>query len=277
MAITDSSENLEKILKAPDYRSFISLIITERKKSKRFGYSHIARFGGFKARSFPRDVVSGKKRITLNSLPKFIKGLGLTSDLAEYFRILVEIDEVDCRTRNGDLAKLMKMKSNVEKRIASKQSIQLTDGQDRNFIHSSIPKIYASLGSLDVGVHIESILKKTSLPESEVHRCLEFMVQQKLVRKSKAKYFPTENHLNFQNLKSDIFKKHFVNTAEESIVMSKKHIQSEEKLFLSSSFSVNKAELPKLKEELRSLLLKYIDSSENSDGDRVINLVASLY
>lgn len=253
------------------------MIITERKKSKSFGYSHIARLGGFKARSFPRDVVSGRKRITLNSLPKFIKGLGLTSDLAEYFRILVEIDEVDCRTRNADLAKLMKMKSNIEKRILTKQSIQLIDGQDRNFIYSSIPKIYASLGTSDVGVYIEGILKKTSLPENETHRCLEFMIEQKLVRKSRARYYPTENHLNFQNLKSDIFKRHFVNTAEESIAMSKKHLQSDEKLFLSSSFSVKKAELPKLKEELRSLLLKYIDSSENSDGDRVINLVTSLY
>ncbi|MGZ6449546.1 MAG: hypothetical protein ACXWRA_16030 [Pseudobdellovibrionaceae bacterium] len=53
--------------------------------------------------------------------------------------------------------------------------------------------------------------------------------------------------------------------------------RSNEKLFLSSSVSVLKRDLPKIKEELRAVLLKFVDSAEDSKGDTVVNLVASLY
>ncbi|MEN0059706.1 MAG: hypothetical protein AAGB31_12780 [Bdellovibrio sp.] len=46
---------------------------------------------------------------------------------------------------------------------------------------------------------------------------------------------------------------------------------------MSSAFSVSQKDLPKLKDELRSLLLKYVDTAENPDGNKVINLIASLY
>jgi uncharacterized protein (TIGR02147 family) len=275
MSVKLGSQAIETLMKAPDYRSFLAAVISERKKISAFGYADIARLGGLKSRSFPRDVVLGKKRITLTSLSKVIKGLGLTADLAEYFRVLVEIEEEDCRTKNFDVSKLQQLKVNLQKRIFARNTIALDRESDLNFIYSSIPKIYASLG--DAGETIDGILQKTGLSEREVSESLNFMLQRKLISKSKARFVATENHLNFQNLQSDIFKNHFVKTAEESIVMSKKHIRSDEKLFLSSSFSVAKRDLPKLKEDFRSVLLKYVDHAEDPKGDRVINLIASLY
>jgi len=277
MAAKIDAMDIEVLMKASDYRNFISALIVQRNKYHRFGYSDIARTGGFKARSFPRDVALGKKRITLKSLPKFIKGLGLTSDLAEYFKILVEIEEVDCRVKNLNMAKLQNLKETLQKRISSKKAIRLDIDQDLNFIYSSIPKIYASLGPHEIGATVDDILDKTSLPETEVLRSLKFMIERKLIHRSKARYFPKELHLNFQNLESEVFRNHFVKTAEESILMSKKHIQSNEKLFLSSAFSVSQKDLPKLKEDLRAVILRYIDQAENPHGDRVINLTTSLY
>jgi hypothetical protein len=111
----------------------------------------------------------------------------------------------------------------------------------------------------------------------KVIETIEYMVRNQLVDKNGRKYFAKDIHANFQNMKGEIFKKHFVRTAEESIQISRTHIGSDEKLFLSSAFSVSRKDLPKLKDELRSLLLKYIDTSENANGDKVINLVTSLF
>jgi hypothetical protein len=64
---------------------------------------------------------------------------------------------------------------------------------------------------------------------------------------------------------------------DASAKAAKRSMDTDDKLFLSSSFSVNANELPKLKEELRGLLLKYVDSAEKSEGDKVVSLVASLF
>lgn len=268
---------VKMLLEAPNYRDFISLLIKERKKTKNYGYSKIARSGGFLSRSFPRDVVLGKKRITLSSLPKFIKGLNLHTDLAQYFKILVEIEEPDCRFKNFDITKLNYLKNNLKNRIYRKSEIQINAKYDLNFIYPSIPKIYAALGDSENGSTINNIILKTNILDTEILKCLNYMLDRKLIRKYKGKYFSTENHLNFQNLNSEIFKKHFIKSAEDSILMCRQNIKSSEKLFLSSSFSVARKDLEKLKEELRSILLKFVDCSENPNGDKVVSLIASLY
>ncbi len=108
---------VERLMKAGDYRSFVRVWMKERSRERRFGFSDIARVGGFAARSFPRDVVNGHKRLTLNSLAKFARGLGLTKELSDYFRLLVEMEQADCRTRGGDLQKLKTELERTRERI----------------------------------------------------------------------------------------------------------------------------------------------------------------
>lgn len=267
---------LIELMEISNYRDFMLKLIEERSKIKRFGYSDIARHGGFATRSFPRDVVVGSKRLTLVSLPKIVRGLGLSGDLADYFKVLVEIEELDCRTKHYDESKLFQIKENLKRRILSRAQIAV--GQtDKAFVMSFIPKVYAGLGGLNEGSDIREIVEKTLLSEAEVFRALECMLANDLAYKKGRKYFAKELHANFQGLKSEIFKNHFIKTAEASAQMSRKHIGSEDKLFLSSAVSVSKRDLPKLKEELRSVLLRFVDNSENSKGDTVVNLVASLY
>src|SRR3989338_4961634 len=269
-------DSVERIVAATNYRCFIKTLIEEKSKQKRFGYADIARIGGFSARSFPRDVTTGSKRISLQSLPKMIRGLGLKSDLAEYFRILVEIEEHNCRNKILDESKLIQIKSNLTKRILRKRKYYVGDS-DKAFTISSIPIVYAALGSSETGANIKEICGKTRLEQADVVNTLDMMVQKGLIQ-NKGKYFiAIENHASFDGLKSEIFKKHFIKTAQDSITMANKNLSSSEKLFLSSAFSVREKDLISLKEDLRSLLLRYIDTSENCNGDRVINLVASLF
>ena len=218
----------------------------------------------------------GKKHLTLTSLPKMIQGLGLSSELSDYFKLLVEIDEPVCRPKNVEETKLLQMKENLRKRILARRRIQV-DNPDKAFILSCIPRVYAALGDHKNGSDLNQITAKTSLSENQILEALQHMVDNQIATKNGRKYFAREMHANFQNLKSEIFKNHFIKTAETSIQMSKQFIGSNEKLFLSSAFSVSSHDLPKLKEELRSLLLKYVDSAENAHGNKVVSLLASLY
>lgn len=276
MAFRLESEAIDRLLKAPDYRSFTARLIEEKSRHRKFGYADISRVGGFATRSFPRDVVLGQKRLTLVSLPKLIRGLGLSAELADYFKILVELEQPDCRPANMSDAKLSVMKENIRRRILSKQFVQV-DRSDKAFELSMIPQIHAALGEVQTGASLQQIIDKTGLPESEITRTLDFMRTGQLIVKRAHRYYPAEQHVTFQGLKSEIFKKHFVKSTEDAIKMSKQFLGSDEKLFLSSSFSVSRKDLPQLKVELRALLHKYIDSAENPAGDKVVNLVASLY
>jgi len=223
MSFKLDQSSLIELLKVPTYRDFIRQFIKERAKIKKLSYSDIARHGGFATRSFPRDVVLGTKRLTPSSLPKFIKGLGLSSDLADYFRVLVEIEESDCRLKSFDETKLHQIKENLKKRILLKSHVNI--GQtDKAFVLSYIPKVYAALGDLNVGADLREISEKTSLSESEIIKALEYMTENDLVFKKGRRFIAKELHANFQGLKSEIFKNHFIITAETSAQVSRKYI-----------------------------------------------------
>ena len=272
-----SSDSIQTLLDSSDYREFIKALIAEKSKYKKFGFSDIARNGGFASRSFPRDVANGDKRITLASLPKMIKGLGLNSDLADYFRLLVEVSHPDCRTKDIGDVKLYACLENLKFRLSNKSHISI-ESKNQAYANRNTPAVYAALGNKDSGASVATIQSRTNLSENEVFETLKFLIELKLVEKKQGKYYLTENHVNLQGLKTnEFFKKHFLHLADKSVRSAHQKFNSDEALYLSSAFSVRKSELPKLKDELRSLLLKYIDSSEKAEGDKVVNLVTALF
>lgn len=272
-----ANSSIRTLLEAPDYRSFIRLWMNERSKIKKFGYADIARNGGFVARSFPRDVVKGAKRITLNSLPKLIRGMGLRNDLAAYFRLLVEAEHADCNVASLDTAKIAQMKEKLCQRILARSEHSIPSSDDA-FQISSVPRIYAALGSTKRGATLRNVIDRTNLPLPQITLALEKMRAMGIATKQGQRYFPIEAHLSFEGLKqSDVFKKHFIDSCARAAQIANDNLKSDEKLFLSSAFSVNRADLPKLKEELRGVLLRFVDAAEQVDGEKVVNLVASLF
>lgn len=272
-----SSQQFDLLLNSTDYREFMCRWIELRKQSTKFGFSSIARNAGFSARSFPRDVALGKKRLTLNSLPKIIKGLRLTGDLAEYFRILVEIEHEDCRTKSTDPLRLLENKARLATRIQARQGMTVAD-EDGAFEAARLPEVYAALGTAEHGATLDEILRRTKCTGPEIRAALEKMQQLGMIVARGQRYYSREAHISFEGLKkSDAFKKHFIRSSERSARMAKVGLSSDSKLFFSSAFSVNERDLPKLKEELRSVLLRFVDGAEHAEGSTVVNLVTSLF
>jgi hypothetical protein len=271
-------ESLRKLLDCGSYRAFLGLWIEERSKVRRFGFSDIARAARFASRSFPRDVQLGTKRITLRSREKFIQGMGLTGDLASYFRILVDLEEPSCRPIGTDEKKLERSRKALRKRLLEKAGFAEEKVQmDDSIFVDDFPRIYAALGSEDRGASLPEITGRTGVSSSRLSKALASFVQKGWVREEGGRYHPHAPHVNLEGLDGSFpFERRFARVCAKAAHVSDQRRESAETLFFTSAFSVRAVDLPALKEELRSMLLQYVERNEASEGERVVEVLAAL-
>jgi uncharacterized protein (TIGR02147 family) len=272
--MTFTSESLARLVQCPDYRSFILVYKEERSQSRPFSYAKISQRGGFSSRSFPRDVATGKKRITASSLYPMIKGLGLKGDLADYFKTLVHIEHLETCYPAKDRTSLERKLQNLRDRISKKRKVSL--GNDP-YASEFFPFVYAACGVSSVGATLKEIEKRTELPRSRVEKTVQDLVNLGLLVYKEPNYIPVESHLLYEGLnESRAFQKAFQYLLSVSSAKAERNFDSKVDLFFSSCFSVRKSQLPRLKSELRDLLLCYVDSAEDPEGDKVASVVCSL-
>jgi uncharacterized protein (TIGR02147 family) len=221
-------------------------------------------------------VLAGQKRLTLASIPKFARGLGLPRELADFFHVLAQLEHEDCRAGRPP-EKIRAELERLRARIGASHGLSFISS-DEAFRISSIPEVYAALGSVEKGASLADISRRVSFPTSEIQAALAHMQRVGLVTKKELRFYPVKAHFSFEGLNlSEVFTKHFVSSCERLAKTASTEMKSKEKLFHSSAFSVHERDLPRMKEELRSLILRFVDSSEQSEGDRVVNLVTSLF
>jgi hypothetical protein len=270
------STALRALLGAPSYREFARAWIEERSRIRRFGYADIARIGKFASRSFPRDVIRGSKRLTPRSLEKFVVGLGLRGDLAEYFRALVEKEEAECRTAGATLERIEKQTAGIRARLAKRASTTSIPNEEAIF-EEDFPRIYASLGSSESGATVGEIARRSGLPTRNLREAISRLVDRRVIIQRGIRYSAAEGHLNIEGLRGKgAFQKRFARNTRRAIDSLETKLASDSCLFLTSTYSVRSGELPVLKEELRRILQKYVDGAECAEGDRVVELTVSM-
>src|SRR5665811_1170883 len=88
-----------ELAKCSSYREFLIKALEHRVRlNAPLSYARLATLAGFSARSFPRDVILGKKRLTLSSASRFGEALGLKNPLANHFKLLVQREEIGSRS-----------------------------------------------------------------------------------------------------------------------------------------------------------------------------------
>lgn len=275
-----AQEHINELVLTNNYRDFIQkMILLKKTGSTKYGYSDLARFSGFSSRSFPRDVVLGKKRISLVSIPKFVKGLGLTGDMAQYFRYLVELEHEDCRTKKKSTPQIEKCIVNLKQRLTRSTNTHSLEAQlDLCYKDFNIPIVYAALGPIDVGATFIEIVKKTNLDETSVTKALDNLEKISLIKVNKKKYIAIDNHLDRTELRtSELLKNFYLNLLQKAYQTASKNFDKKTNLHFNSCFSINESDLPALREELKNTLLSFVDQGEAPTGDKVISLVCSLF
>lgn len=81
---------LEQVFIYDDYRAFLRDFFEEQKRLKAFfSHRYFTKKSGLSSPSFVLDIIKGKYNLTMKTLPRMLKGLGLRGKKARYFEYLV--------------------------------------------------------------------------------------------------------------------------------------------------------------------------------------------
>lgn len=270
-------EMIHQLSEASNYKEFLSIFIKAKSnESRRYTYADLARSSGFSSRSFIREVIIGKKTLTPSSLQKIVRGLNLSKELTQLFIYLVELEIEECRAAQTSLEAIKGKLRNLRSRLSQKERTVLKNA-DSPFSIQGLPQVFAALGTPEQGATINQIMKRTEFDMEKIHVLLENLQLQGLVTKQGMKYFSQFSHPSLQHLGE---KSHFLKFIEGNLKQALEHLEHDYSLphclLFSSCLTIKLKDQERLKEELRSLLLKYVDESDVPDGEKVITLTCSL-
>lgn len=237
------------------------------KSGKPVSYGAFARRAGLSSRSFPRDVVMGKKRVTVRSLPGFVRALGLKGDLRIFFSLLVAQDEKNA-------ARITKLRARL-KNPATKDPSAL----ESIFKSEHGPKIFAALGELEKGATLEEISKRSQLSTDIIQAHLVEMANHGLIRRdeNQERVHRTAEHLTyFKQKNGSRVQTDYLRTLQKIQKKAAQEFATDEALYLQSVFSVRESSMPELKERLKALMLEFTDQADCPQGERVARVALGM-
>lgn len=276
----------DSLFGAKSYRDFLSLFFEKNPEvpgfsplRKPLSYAEFSRRAGFSSRAFIRDILLGKKRVTLSNFDKIVRGLKLTAQQRDYFRALVAWEEHDFRGPPFGRTEeaLRKQMDKIRKSHHLKKIIRETMSS-KSILHSAdVSVVFAASGTEQNGASLEEIVRCSGLAPSQVINALQALQISELISYRNDRFYPCSSHVAFERLGGDeFFRKDFLRTVTNLKRRFEMNPQNDICLFLASTFCVAKSQLPALKESLNQTLLQFISSSEDSTGDSIVELVVGL-
>ncbi|MCX6127045.1 MAG: TIGR02147 family protein [Proteobacteria bacterium] len=264
-----------------DYRELLRLLFAAKKAlNPKFSFALLAKRSGFIARGFISDVIAGKRRLTGRSLPRVVKGLGLAEDLNVLLCLQVAIQEPDINYKDCSHSQLTRMLRKQRLKISS-EILALPSSKARfsPFRNMAAPRVYAALGDLDHGASLAEIEMKTGFHRERIQSALDDLITLQMVAEvpSSDRYRVTAYDIYIQESEAaGAFKTYYANLLrEKSTEAFSANFDSPHRLHWLSHVSVRSEDLPRLKDELRNFLKSYVESIEDSTGDKIVDLCVS--
>ena len=233
--------------------------------NKIFNYSELARRGGFASRSHLRQLVLGQKNITWQSLDKICKTFNLSGSNKKYFTLLWEMS-----LAQDYESKLSKLSKQI---LGKKTQIDTSLYELENW-----PLVYASLGNEQTGAALSDIQKRCKLNSNQCEMILTHLEKKELVKKIDNRYYPISNHIALDEMGTDeFFKRYYLKKLDTIRKKTEKNFTSETDLYFQSTTCIPSKKFKMFRQDLRDLLLEYIDTIEDNDGDTTVSLLVSFY
>lgn len=269
-----------EFLQCQSYQELLQVLFAAKKHlHPKFSFAMFAKRAGFAGRGFAKDVIAGRKRLTNNSLRRIIKGLDLADDLAEFFSYQVASQEVDVEFRDLTKTKMKQLLAKQRIKINNAISTPTTpDVKPSPFRNPFAPKVYAALGDLDRGSNLKEIKIRTGFSLSEVTRALQSLEAIGMVEQTfDGHYRATIHDVYIQEREAaSAFKEYYSQLiGKKSIEAATANFDDPTKLYWLSHASVKTQDLPKFKQDLRDLLRRYVETIEDSSGDKIVDLCVS--
>lgn len=272
---------VDTLLAAPHYRSFLQTFIFKKapwSHPRPMSFQDLAKRAGFGSKSFLNDVIAGRKRLTPRSLDKVSSALGLSGAWAEYFKCLVAREETIFQNARQQRPFFQNRVEVLHKKLSAKRTTHKSQGLSplvEAFLDRDFPDVYAALGSLEDGETLDVIMARTHLPIHRVQTVLNKMLDVELVRwdQKTQRYYAQATTLLSESLRdARVFQQDFFRSLRKVQERFPKQAQTDRALFMSQTFSVRFADLPRLQAELAQSAIQFVEHAETSKGDAIAEI-----
>ncbi|MGZ3712786.1 MAG: hypothetical protein ACXVBE_13565 [Bdellovibrionota bacterium] len=270
----------DKLLEAPDYRAFIRLFFERdgtRKFPKQLSFTSFAARAGFSSKAFMNDILATRKRITPSSFDRVVKGLNLNASWSEYLHSQVAAEETKFHSPGKEAEFYKKRQQALRAKIAKRSATAPSNGMSplvRVYLQRDFPVVFASLGEVNTGAELETIIQRSRLPRPRVLAVLKEMQECGLAAEQGNKFIPSTVALEAESLgSSEVFRADVLRSLDKAKARLMKQSDSPDSLFMSQTFSVSRRNLPQLKKILAETVRSFAADAEHAEGDTVAELV----
>jgi uncharacterized protein (TIGR02147 family) len=264
------------LIKCDNYRSFLLDAFHHMKSVKR-GYSLtlLARKIGCKSKSYPNDVMNGRRSLSAGYAPGFASAFGLKGDSRKLFLKLVELE------KTTDKEELIKEIDHLKYRLKNQRDLKNKKPTEL-FESGDWIDVYASLGSLEKGSSLAEIQKRTGLTASVILKTLKHMQDKSIIKYDSQtdRYYAGNLHYFFEDVSYDsFFQKRIMDLLQRAESTASNYATGtlpKKDFFHCSTFSILEKDIPQIKTELRDVLNKFAQDAEFSDGDKLAHVIAGL-
>lgn len=268
----------QQILEAKSYRDFIRLFFIT--KSRPLSYRQFANRAGYASKSHVSEIISGRKRMTLGSFPKVVRGLGLDETRADFFYCLIALEEPDFRQGKSLThfeSRLLKLKKRIVGAGESTWFSNETAAADIT-LQENCTDVCVAIGDPVKGATEEEIGRKTALPIAKINEALNKLLSGGLVRKDKktGRYHNIPPASNIRHSYKDAPYQEYVQRCSEKAIKRMPSALESECLYSTQTITINRDRLPSLREKLNQMIRECADDADQADGTGLAEIFVTL-
>lgn len=258
------------LIKSRSYQDFLREAFRVTKETKRgFSLAVLAQKVGCRSKSYPREVMTGRRSLSLDYAQGFANAFGLKGDAKKLFLKYVEHER---RPEDKVREEIQKIRARLRNRIDHTQARPKDLFNDTLWID-----IYAGLGSMESGATLRQICIRTGLPTDTVLAALQGMIAKAIVSQSGDAYLPVSLHHFFEDLGQDkIFQKRYLEILDRLRAKARISTDPREGFFYCSTISIKSSDMQKFRSELKNLIGRFVQDAENAEGDKLAHLAVGM-
>lgn len=282
----DNAKLTVALIASTDYREFLRhYLALGGRNGKAIGYAQFSRLAGFSSRSYPREVVLGKKRISPGSLSGFLKAFKIDSEVKEYFKLLVAIEESGVAKTIGSVdeirSKLVRVRHDLENELNRKWFYSQPHPAIEKLLRfsSAQGRVRAALSGRSRARTPKEIARIAKITEETAKAILKLYVELGPVAKEETtdRYY-RKAIIGLQNLAQiPSSKPYFMNVIEEM----RKQIDQfygTPLVGIGASYALVKtSDLTKIRTEIRDAVTRILNDYTTPDGDHAVTFLRALF
>ena len=242
-------------------------------KKNRINFADFSRRCNFASRGFVSEYLSGKKRLSSDSLQKIKKALKLQRPYPRIFELLVLLDQEELRSRYQTEAKLLNKL--CEARSLISKPVSLTKANSKSLIsNETLIQVFAASGTIEEGSSFDDLLQRTKLSTKDVEQSIEILIKNNILKISEGRYLPVAPQIDLDGLCAKTGFPDLITNVSKKIAKNANTISANKSNHLFySAFSLSRSEVFKFKKDLKEAVFEVLDNYQKDEGDIVVEQV----